>query len=449
MFASSNIKTDKRDLDYVVRALKTWTINISKGHVGDKQEPFLLDSANEDATIGLMPITNGILSVGDAVKDKSAGQQYRLAKLNHNLFVLDGRNTNLEYDPVATCPIWLKTLEENLPDPETRRCLQMQFGLMLMPQVLAKSFSVLYGKTDTGKSIVAKVLTHMMGEFCTNLGLHSFGAEFSMWELRGKWGNVIDETDIPRQDVRDSQTMIKQMSGGYPTPITTNRKGRDYERIKVRAKPMFATNSALTFDWDGGATVNRQRVFPFCRQIPKEAQDSGLIPKLLAETPGILNWAIEGACMYMASGLAALPESDEMKTCKAQMYQDADQIAAAIREAFEFTGKPEDRVKSGDAYVHFRNAYENVCSAVEKNRMSEKVFVNKMRELGYEKKRMRFASGENLHGYQGMRKQITFSSPVSADFRQVVEDDRRACHQGYLGRVQDGLGGPPSRYGQD
>ena len=100
-----------------------------------------------------------------------------------------------------------------------------------------------------------------------------------------------------------AEAKIKQMTGG------DTLKGRplygNYVEFTIQGKLWLATNSLPQINNSDHGIWRRITAIPFNRTFSASEQDKGLTGKLLAELPGILNWAIAGCLDWQENGLQA------------------------------------------------------------------------------------------------------------------------------------------------
>ena len=77
-------------------------------------------------------------------------------------------------------------------------------------------------------------------------------------------------------------------------PLTVDRKYRDPLGVKPTARLVFATNKIPKFVDESDGIWRRVIILPTRVVVPPEQQDKALTRKLIAELPGIFNWAVEG-----------------------------------------------------------------------------------------------------------------------------------------------------------
>ena len=77
----------------------------------------------------------------------------------------------------------------------------------------------------------------------------------------------------------------------------------------------------------------RIRLVPFTQAIPEEKQDKRLPEKLLAELPGILNWALEGCRQWVEaskSSRSGLPECEAVRTATQEYRTEQDRLTVFL-----------------------------------------------------------------------------------------------------------------------
>lgn len=204
---------------------------------------------------------------------------------------------NADYDPAAPTPEnWLKFVNTSLGDDINRRALQEMMGYFLVTNLAAKSFFILHGPTDCGKSVISSVLSSLIGhEKISNVSLQAICDPSNRWaegELYNKLLNI--NTDISDRVLKDT-SVLKQFTGVV---------GDEFLRYEfkcvqpfsgpVTCRLMFICNSLPPTTDHSSAFFNRVKIISFPKSIPVENQDRKLIDKLRLEAPGIINWCLEG-----------------------------------------------------------------------------------------------------------------------------------------------------------
>ena len=195
-------------------------------------------------------------------------------------------------DPYATCSRWLKFLEEVLPDPKCRQLLCEIFGYCLTYDTSLQKFFVFEGTGANGKGVVLRILTRLLGETnVSSLPLELFGASHGLETTLGKLVNITSELGDAN---RVAEGFLKQFTG--EDQMQFNPKYRASFSAKPTAKLIIATNVRPPFRDRSEGLWRRLILLPFPISVPDEKRNPYLTNELIAELPGIFNWAIKGAC---------------------------------------------------------------------------------------------------------------------------------------------------------
>jgi len=209
----------------------------------------------------------------------------------------------------ATCPKWMKFIEETLY-PEDIIVMQEWFGFLLYREYFIKKGIICDGKQDTGKSVLLDTAIKFIGELNkTGLSLQKItgGSDFTKLSLENKHANIFD--DLSSQDLSDGGAFKVATGGGY---ISGEEKFGEYKQFRSFAKQMFATNKIPPVkDNDDLAYFGRWLIFKF-DNVP-EKLDPFLRKKLWTpeEMSGILNWALEGLYRLLNNGKFSYSKSPE------------------------------------------------------------------------------------------------------------------------------------------
>lgn len=259
------------------------------------------------------------------------------------------RSCGAEYDASATCPVWIGTLERLLPDPEVRGFFQRYVGYALTGETNEQCLTILWGAGANGKTTILETLLALLGDYGGK-------APASAWLLKrdtipsdlaslvGKRLVVSSELEA---NARLASSLIKAVAG-QETLAVRHLYGSWFE-FRPEFKIMLATNHPPAIDGSDGAMARRLRLIPFKVQIPPAEQDRDLADKLLAELPGILNWAIEGFTAWAKDGLG-VPAL--VREATSDYVQDNNPITAFIAECC--MSDTSSHVASGTLYSRYR-----------------------------------------------------------------------------------------------
>lgn len=212
-----------------------------------------------------------------------------------------------DWNPQATCPKFLRFIEEAQPDEEGRAMCQLLAGLLLVPDTSFQVFFVLYGDGGCGKSTYMSILREMLGrENTCRVPLADFADKFKVGNLTTKLANLVEESptvDGLHNGMASIEGILKEATGGRAT-MNFEPKGVDADTSRlVTARCVFCQNPPLPPFVDRSEGLwRRLRVIPFpCNFYDTEHPEkvnAGLAGEIIAEElPGVFAWAVRGLGM--------------------------------------------------------------------------------------------------------------------------------------------------------
>jgi putative DNA primase/helicase len=231
----------------------------------------------------------------------------------HNRADLITRMAAVEYDPKATCPLFLKFLNRIMGgNLGLINFLQKILGYSLTGSTREQCLFFLYGLGANGKSTLLEVVQSLWGDYATRTSSETFlakkpgGIPNDVAALRGARLAAAVEVEQGR---RLAEVLVKEMTGG--DTISARFMRAEWFSFKPQFKIFLATNHKPIIRGTDFAIWRRIRLIPFTVQIPKEEQDRDLPEKLRGELPGILNWAMAGCLQWRFGGLEPPKEVDD------------------------------------------------------------------------------------------------------------------------------------------
>lgn len=228
------------------------------------------------------------VSVGNGVYDL---KKSTLMHYDHNY--LATRKSEVIYDTTATCPIFIKVINELMcNDPMLVQCIQELFGYALIPNTKAEKTTFFYGVGSNGKSLCAEILTELVGRNNTvNIPLSTFSTQFGLETIVDKSLNIANENEM--SGVLNTG-QLKAISSG--DTINIPRKFKTSIDYKSTIKLVFLVNTLPDSSDSTHGFFRKLLIIPFNRVISEEEADRELKEKIFtSEMSGILNWALEGA----------------------------------------------------------------------------------------------------------------------------------------------------------
>lgn len=213
----------------------------------------------------------------------------------------DARYFNLvavpfDYDPAAAEPAaWVTFLETLWPGGGSGQvdALQEWFGYVISGRTdLQKIFAVI-GPPRSGKGTIAAVLTELAGD--ANVAgptLASLATNFGIQPLLGKSLALISDARIGRS--ADTSVIVERLLtiSGEDT-ISVDRKHVAAWEGRIPARIMLLSNELPRFS-DSSGTIATRFVVTETTVSFLGREDRTLRARLMAELPGILNWALAG-----------------------------------------------------------------------------------------------------------------------------------------------------------
>lgn len=240
-----------------------------------------------------------------------------------------------DYRPGATCPKFLKYLEDVQPDAAVRDLLQEWAGYLLVPLTKMHAFLLIDGEGSNGKSVYLAALRALLGEEnYSSVPLQAFAAErpFALTDTMGKLANF--DFDVTFIEMREEGRLKSWVSG---EPVLVERKGRDAMSIRPTARLTFACNDRPFFRDKSKGIWRRMLYVRFNKTIGEAEKIVGMDePGWWAEAgelEGMFLWAVEGLKRLLARGRFVEPASCQAD--KSEYKDDLNPAAAFLREHAE------------------------------------------------------------------------------------------------------------------
>ena len=264
------------------------------------------------------------------------------------------------FDPAATCPVWLKFLDDVFDGDVTMiRYLQRAAGLCLSGDTTARAFFILHGAGHNGKSTFLETLRDVLADYAGTVPAselmqarrpdHGKASPF-VAQLPGRRFVTAMETE---EHERLAAALIKMMTGGRDALTVRDVYGKAFT-FRPQFKLWIATNHRPRITDPTSSIWGRVHMVPFRVQIPDpdrgeppdakgRVKDPQLDEKLSAELPGILAWMVAGWWDYLEQGLK--PPTEVMEA-NHQYRKQEDTAGQFIEECLEFGADYESTTKA-------------------------------------------------------------------------------------------------------
>jgi P4 family phage/plasmid primase-like protien len=249
-----------------------------------------------------IPLLNGLLQIPEMILKEHSENNY----LNACIPVC--------YDPSAQeNTLYLSFLDDTFADDSDKDdkilALQEFFGYTLFSHAKAKKALFLTGLTNTGKSVILKILQGLHGEDnVVAIGLERLNDPIALSKFFGKNLNLVPEigsgTEI-KDDVFKTLVSIGEL-------ISARVLYLGYVQFIATTKHVFCCNNLPIIKDKTNATCERILPIQFSNVVPSHKIDVNLADKILENKAGLLNWALSGAIRLHQNGYQfTLPESSK------------------------------------------------------------------------------------------------------------------------------------------
>jgi putative DNA primase/helicase len=188
---------------------------------------------------------------------------------------------------------WLTFLGEVLGDQGLIDLMQEAIGYIVSGDTLLHTIIYFRGKPRGGKGVIMRVLDNLIGdENVTNPSIADLAERSGREDLIGKsLAKITDMNTDDRNDLSKAATHLAAISG--EDKVSVFRKFKKAWNGKLKCRFLLAGISLPNFGDHASSLKPRLIVFPFNVSFAGR-EDFKLDEKLIAELPGILNWALDG-----------------------------------------------------------------------------------------------------------------------------------------------------------
>jgi putative DNA primase/helicase len=269
----------------------------------------------------------------------------------------------------------------------------MAIGYALTGMTNEQAVFILHGMGSNGKSTFLDVIEQLLGDYSKSVasetlmaqrGRSSSGPNEDIARLKGARLAATSETE---EGQILAESLLKRMTGG-DTLVARIPHAKSSMEFKPQFKIWIAANHRPIIRGDDRAIWRRIHLIPFEQTFEGKAQDKRLKNKLLAELPGILNWAIKGCLKWQQDGLQ--PPSQILSAT--QDYREEMDLLAEWME-MNCVISPDRVTTTGELY----NSFYNWCDKNLVPQMNRKVFGRKIRSRGFTPDKIK-----GQRGYRGI-----------------------------------------------
>lgn len=240
-----------------------------------------------------------------------------------------------DYDPRAKAPEWERFIDRiMLGSEKLKRALQDAIGYLFARAIQLEVMIGLVGEGANGKSTLIDVISALVGEAgASHIPLQSItkATGDGLYARVGLSGRLVNFTGELSPRAMES-TEFKNLITGRNI-LARDPFGKAFTLVST-PKHVAAMNSTedLIKEKTHGF-MRRLHMIPFRFTVPQDQRDLNLGSKLLAELPGIMNWALEGTKRVIETG--RLGSAIEMTNLLEQIKLDSNPVQQYLEERTE------------------------------------------------------------------------------------------------------------------
>ena len=252
--------------------------------------------------------------------------------INHDKKYLSTIRIPYEYNALAKCELWLKTLNEILEgDKDKVEALQEFLGYCLSSDNEQKKGLLLLGETNTGKSTIIDIFRELIGDHnCSNVPLQYLSNPQYTPLLINKMVNIDPEVN---KEAVNYEREFKILTGGKGERVSCNQKHIPTFEFTPRCKIILSANIFPRITDHSSAFYQRLLLIPCDRQFSEAEQDKQLDEKLRKELPGIFNWVVQG--MHQLKKRGKFKQYDFMRKAVEELEDENNPAYIFFREHIE------------------------------------------------------------------------------------------------------------------
>lgn len=299
------------------------------------------------------PHPNNLVLFGNGILNL---ETQKLLPLNGDYFATGV--PDFDFDPDATCPLWVEKLHEWL-HVSFHDTLQEFFGYVMTPDTSMEKMLALVGVPRGGKSTVMRVMGWLVGSaHADSRTLHDLAGDFGLQGCLDKRVLFIPDASDTEQNKRSvALNRIKSVTGN--DVMSVNRKNLPIVSAKLPARLVLSGNKHPKFLDESGALAARELLIVFENTFANR-MDLQLSDKLRNELPGIANWALRG--LQRARDLGHFSVGQRGMAAVRALAESQSPALRFATARLSITGNPNDYVSLPEVY----DAYDQWASYSEK-----------------------------------------------------------------------------------
>ena len=278
-----------------------------------------------------------------------------------------------KFDPNAIAPLFMKYLNQVLPEIELQMILAEYIGYVFTFHLKLEKMLILYGSGANGKSVFFEIIFALLGRdfvSCYKLSTITAVKSYERADLQNRLLNYASELNGKLE-----ADTLKQLASGEPIEARCIYKAPF--QMTHYAKLMFNANELPKEVENTHAFFRRFLIIPFQQTIPEDKQDKELAQKIIAnELPGVFNWVLEGLNRLLKQ--RKFTDSDIVRQQVEEYKRESDSVAMFLDE-MQYVPSIQSTVFVSELYTE----YKNFCLSDGYRALGKKNFTKRLRALNF------------------------------------------------------------------
>lgn len=220
------------------------------------------------------------------------------------------QRTMVPYDPTATCPLWLATLDGIFASTDIIESqlmvafAQRAFGYSATGDCREECCFFAWGEGSNGKGTLMNAIGEILHDYTDDMpystlekSIHGSGIPTDVAKLAGKRFITCSEAN----EFKLNESRLKALTGR--DPMTARFLNQDFFTFRPIGKIWIATNNKPRIIGLDDGIWRRIFLIPFNNQFLGRQKNDQLKDQLRLERAGILNWLVQGVMMWLKEGL--------------------------------------------------------------------------------------------------------------------------------------------------
>uniref|UniRef100_A0A6M3IJM3 Putative DNA primase n=1 Tax=viral metagenome TaxID=1070528 RepID=A0A6M3IJM3_9ZZZZ len=277
------------------------------------------------------------------------------------------------FNPAAKSELWPAFLDIVIPDPDLQHFVQKAVGYSLTGDCREEVMFFLYGSGANGKSTFVNATLELLGPYAAQVSPSTLIVQQGerprndLAKLRGK--TFVSASEASGKAAFDEE-LLKRMTG--QDKLVARFLFKEEFEMTPTWKVWLMSNHRPRIEGVDNAIWRRLHCIPFTARIPVGKRDP-MIKHALSHDSGersaILNWAVEGARLWLQEGLTP---PDVVKSATHSYRLEMDTLGQFLEDCCAI--RPDVRVRYADLYT----CYRTYCDNLGERGLAQRVFTQQL-----------------------------------------------------------------------